>query len=49
MRDGRATGVVLEDGEEIQAKIVASNLDPKLTFLRLLEAKELERGVSRRD
>ena len=41
VRDGRATGVVLADGEEIQAKVVASNLDPKRTFLRLLEAKEL--------
>jgi phytoene dehydrogenase-like protein len=32
---------VLEDGEEIGAKLVASNLDPKLTFLRLVEEREL--------
>src|SRR5690242_9494292 len=30
VRDGRATGVVLESGEEIAASAVASNLDPKL-------------------
>ena len=34
VRDGRACGVVLESGEEIEAGVVASNLDPKVTFLR---------------
>jgi phytoene dehydrogenase-like protein len=43
VRDSRAYGVVLENGDEIHADIVASNLDPKLTFLKLLEAKELDR------
>src|SRR5262252_5959566 len=42
IRDGRATGVVLEDGEEIAATIVVSNLDPKATFLHLLEEKDLD-------
>ena len=28
VRDGRARGVVLEGGEEIEAALVASNLDP---------------------
>jgi len=37
----RATGVVLQGGEEIQADIVASNLTPHLTFLNLLEPAEL--------
>src|SRR6185437_16208205 len=41
VRNGRAHGVVLESGEEIQADAVASNLDPKLTFLRLLDAADL--------
>ena len=41
VRNGRARGVVLEDGEEIEAALVASNLDPKLTFLRLVEEGEL--------
>ena len=33
VRDGRARGVVLEDGTEIRARIVLSNADPKRTFL----------------
>jgi phytoene dehydrogenase-like protein len=42
VRGGRASGVVLESGEEIEAATVASNLDPKITFLRLLEEKHLD-------
>jgi len=38
---GRACGVVLENGEEIKASVVASNLDPKRTFLKLVDSKEL--------
>jgi phytoene dehydrogenase-like protein len=41
VREGRARGVVLEGGEEIEAAVVASNLDPRVTFLRLLEEREL--------
>ncbi|MFN7932544.1 MAG: NAD(P)/FAD-dependent oxidoreductase [Bryobacteraceae bacterium] len=41
VRDGRATGVVLQNGEEITAPIIASNLDPIITFLRLLEDRHL--------
>ncbi|MBL8173519.1 MAG: NAD(P)/FAD-dependent oxidoreductase, partial [Bryobacterales bacterium] len=40
-RDGRVTGVVLENGEEITAPVVASNLDPIITFLRLVEERHL--------
>ncbi|HLN00562.1 MAG TPA: NAD(P)/FAD-dependent oxidoreductase [Bryobacteraceae bacterium] len=39
---GRVRGVILEDGEEIDAPIVASNLDPHVTFLRLIEEGELD-------
>jgi phytoene dehydrogenase-like protein len=42
VRNGRACGVVLENGDEIEAAAVASNLDPKLTFLRLLDARDLD-------
>ncbi|HVY94391.1 MAG TPA: NAD(P)/FAD-dependent oxidoreductase, partial [Bryobacteraceae bacterium] len=42
VRGDRAAGVVLENGDEIEAKIVASNLDPKVTFLKLVEAGELD-------
>jgi phytoene dehydrogenase-like protein len=39
--DGRARGVVLEDGTEIGARVVLSNADPKRTFLGLLEPAAL--------
>ena len=42
VRDGRAFAVVLANGEEIEATIIASNLDPKATFLRLIEESALE-------
>jgi phytoene dehydrogenase-like protein len=41
VRDGRARGVVLEDGTEIRARIVLSNADPKRTFLKMVTASEL--------
>ena len=36
-RDGRATGVILADGEEISAKVVVSGMDPKATLTRLAD------------
>jgi phytoene dehydrogenase-like protein len=42
VRDGRARGVVLANGDEIEASLVASNLDPKLTFLKLIDPGVLE-------
>jgi phytoene dehydrogenase-like protein len=41
VKDGKATGVALESGEEIQAPIVASCLDPRRTFLQLVDEKQL--------
>ena len=41
VRNGRARGVVLEDGTEIRARIVLSNADPKRTFLKMVPAVEL--------
>jgi phytoene dehydrogenase-like protein len=38
---GRARGVVLESGEEIRARAVASNADPRRTFLGLTPAGAL--------
>lgn len=38
---GRATGVVLESGAEIAARVVVSNADPRRTFLQLLSADVL--------
>jgi phytoene dehydrogenase-like protein len=40
--NGRVDGVLLESGEEVQAPIVASTLDPHVTFLRLLEENDLD-------
>jgi phytoene dehydrogenase-like protein len=39
--NGRVGAVVLESGEEIRARVVASNLDPQVTFLRLIEERHL--------
>jgi phytoene dehydrogenase-like protein len=41
VRGGRATGVALEDGTEIQAGTVLSGADPKRTFLGLIDSEEL--------
>jgi phytoene dehydrogenase-like protein len=39
--DGRATGVVTTNGEEILARAVLSNADPKRTYLKLVERAAL--------
>lgn len=41
VRDGRAEGVVLDRGEEIRAKVVSSSVDPHLTFLKMMDSREL--------
>jgi len=41
VKNGRATGVALENGDELAAGTVISSLDPKLTFLNLVEEKWL--------
>jgi len=41
VKDGRATGVALANGDEIDSGIVVSSLDPHQTFLRLMEPKTL--------
>jgi len=45
VQGGRATGVVLENGDEYHAPIVISGLDPRRTFLDLVESKELPSEV----
>ncbi|HEY7131813.1 MAG TPA: NAD(P)/FAD-dependent oxidoreductase, partial [Candidatus Limnocylindrales bacterium] len=39
--DGRATGVALADGREIHAPVVVSAVDPRRTFLELVDPREL--------
>jgi phytoene dehydrogenase-like protein len=41
VKEGRATGVVLENGEEIEARAVVSSVDPRSTFLRLVDPADL--------
>ncbi len=41
LRHGRATGVVLDDGREIAAAVVASSVDAQVTFLKLVGAEHL--------
>jgi phytoene dehydrogenase-like protein len=40
-RGGRAIGVVLENGDEIDAGVVVSSVDPHLTFQRFMDEREL--------
>ena len=41
VKNGKASGVVMENGDEYNSNIVISGLDPKLTFLNLLDEKDL--------
>lgn len=45
VKDGRATGVALANGDEVHAPIVVSGLDPRRTFLDLVDRKELPTEV----
>jgi phytoene dehydrogenase-like protein len=48
VRGGRAEGVVLENGDEYFADIVVSNLDPKRTFLNMIDANDLDPALVHR-
>jgi phytoene dehydrogenase-like protein len=39
--NGTANGVVLDNGDEIDASLVLSSVDPRLTFLTLMDARQL--------
>jgi phytoene dehydrogenase-like protein len=39
VKNGRAVGVALEDGDELQSIVVMSAADPKRTFLQFVESK----------
>src|SRR3979411_534801 len=41
VKNGKASGVVLENGDEIYANVISSSVDPRLTFTKFLEASEL--------
>ena len=42
IKNGRAYGVVLASGEEIQSKVVVSGVDPKRTFLKMVDGRHLD-------
>jgi len=44
VKDGRTVGIVLEGGEEVYGKVVASSLDAHQTFVRLMEPGDLEQS-----
>ncbi len=48
VEDGRAGGVVLDGGEEISARRVVSNADPRRTFFDLVGAMELDPELVRK-
>jgi phytoene dehydrogenase-like protein len=45
VKDGKAAGVVLDNGEELHAGIVVSNLDAKRTFTKIVDRKDLPSGI----
>jgi phytoene dehydrogenase-like protein len=48
VKDGKAKGVVLANGDEIYADTISSSVDPRLTFNKFIEAGTSARGFSRR-
>jgi phytoene dehydrogenase-like protein len=44
VRDGRATGVALDSGDEIRALVIVSGADPRRTFLGLVGEEHLPGG-----
>jgi phytoene dehydrogenase-like protein len=41
IENGRAAGVVLENGDDIRANVVSSSVDPRLTFLKMVGSDNL--------
>jgi phytoene dehydrogenase-like protein len=48
VRSGHATGVLLEDGRQIEAGLVVSNLNPKLLFQKLIDPAALDADFRQR-
>ena len=45
VRDGKAAGVELSDGEVVSARVVISNADPKRTLLSLIDVDDLPEHI----
>ncbi len=48
VRRRRAVGVALADGAELRARAIVSSLDPKRTFLDIMDSGDLPEGLARR-
>ena len=48
IKNGRASGVVLQDGTEVESRLVVSNLNPKLLFQQLLQPAAVDVEFSQR-
>jgi phytoene dehydrogenase-like protein len=46
--DGKAVGVALADGRELRAKTIASSLNPKLLYSKLVERPQLDDDTAQR-
>ncbi|MFQ5740547.1 MAG: phytoene desaturase family protein [Acidobacteriota bacterium] len=47
VKEGRARGAVLENGDEWLAKVVISGVDPHRTFLKMVGSEHLDEGFTR--
>jgi phytoene dehydrogenase-like protein len=45
VKNGKTVGVALTNGDEIHARIVVSNLDPKRTFLKIMQETDLPKDL----
>ncbi len=45
VENGKAVGVALENGDEVRARIVVSNLDAKRTFTQIMDRSDLPDGI----
>src|SRR5213078_3056127 len=41
LKNGQAKGVVLDNGDEFNADIISSSVDPRLTFMKMIGAEHL--------
>lgn len=48
IKNGKVEGVIMENGDEIRAKTVLSNLDPHRTFLKMIGEENLEPELAER-
>ena len=45
VKSGQVKGVALENGDEVYSDLVVSNLDPKRTFLQIMDEKDLDPSI----